>query len=310
VWCKADVSSVRLALLELDELMPLRLRYADGYESSGSGEPVSGSSEPGSPSPAHDDLDDLLEWLTVWETEYRKSQRFPAPPYRGATAPALTTCLAWLCGQLDRILAHVELGEGFGLGVLSWHARLSGATHTGPPKRQAKPLRCPSCHLATLTQVEGEDKIECVNPKCEAGHLTVAEYEHRVEQAAKALSPTRQARLPHATIQPAAGDSQETQTAGNLGVSRGIRIDPDTRRLVFEQPYREPVPPGEFARLPWPACPDCGRDIVVDYVLDELPGKEPVIVGAKVLTEVPARLVAKATSWRCSGGTCTAGGSA
>jgi hypothetical protein len=93
-------------------------------------------------------------------------------------------------------------------------------------------------------------------------------------------------------------------------VSRGIRIDPDTMRLVFEQPYREPIPLAEFAALPWPACPRCGADISVDYAHELIEGKEPMIVGARVLTEIPAEVVAKPTLWRCTGATCTAGGGA
>ncbi|MEV4170285.1 hypothetical protein [Nonomuraea sp. NPDC049709] len=75
-------------------------------------------------------------------------------------------------------------------------------------------------------------------------------------------------------------------------------------------PCRELVSPGEFAVLPWPARPRCGEDISVDHAYEVIDGKEPVIVGAGVLTEIPAQVVAKPTLCRCTGATCTAGGAA
>lgn len=187
VWCLTDAASVRAGLTDVDELMTLHLHHNDGYGSPGMDERVSGSAEPSSMSPAHDDLDELMEWLRDWEGAYRESQGWPTVPYRGESAPALTATVAWLTRHLDVILAHPDLAEGFGLGVLRWHARLQGATKARP-RRRSLPLRCPQCHLATLSQEEGSDRIECRNRDCGGNRggpvlLTEAEYAGLVADA-------------------------------------------------------------------------------------------------------------------------------
>jgi hypothetical protein len=180
-WCLQDAASVRSALTDLDEQMALRLLAGDGHGSLNLNERVSGSSEPTSPSPAHDQLDELVRWLRDWEASYRVSQGWPTAPHRGEAAPALTTCVAWLTAHLDGILAHPEYAVGFGEGVLSWHNEITAAAKT-KPRRVTKQMRCPQCHLATLSQLEGEDRIECRNRDCGVSRggpkvMTTAEYE-------------------------------------------------------------------------------------------------------------------------------------
>lgn len=187
IWCLADATAIRSALVDLDEQMTLHLLSQDGHGSLPLQERVAGSPEPASPSPAHDTLDELVEWLSVWEQALRESQGWPAKPYRGQSAPALTSAVGWLASRLDTMLARPDLAEDFGDGVLRWHRRLESAAKTRP-RRVTKQLRCPQCHLATLSQLEGEDRIECRNRSCGESRggpivLTVDEYDGLAQAA-------------------------------------------------------------------------------------------------------------------------------
>ncbi|GGK61585.1 hypothetical protein Sme01_03340 [Sphaerisporangium melleum] len=199
LWCGNDAAAVRSALADLDELMALHLAAGDGYGTGSAQERVSSSPEPASPSPKHDDQDELLEWLAVWEQSYRESQGWPAKPYRGVSAPALTSAVAWLTGHLDAILAHPDLAEGFGTGVLGWHSRLEAATKTRvKPRWMPRDLRCHQCHAKTLAQLEGEDRVECRNPSCGEARggpvvMTLDEYNARVDGAKPAARLARMA---------------------------------------------------------------------------------------------------------------------
>lgn len=200
-WCLADASAVRSALADLDEQMTLRLLAGDGHSpvnrAFNAADRVSSSPEPGSPSPAHDDLDELVRWLHEWETAYRHSQGWPTAPYRGEAAPALTSAVGWLLAHLDGILTHPDHAEPFGVGVLYWHNRLTAAAKTRP-RRVSMQLRCPQCHLATLSRLEGEDRVECRNRDCGASRggpmvMTVEEYEGRAHDTIEASRTRRRA---------------------------------------------------------------------------------------------------------------------
>ncbi|MFN2636862.1 MAG: hypothetical protein ABR585_07545 [Gemmatimonadaceae bacterium] len=188
IWCLSDSAAIRAALADLDEQMALRFLASDGHGSINLQERVSSSPEPNSPSPAHDDLDELIRWLRDWENAYRETQpHLPTTPYRGEAAPALSSATGWLGMHLDVILAHPDIAEGFGIGVLYWHSRVTAAAKTRP-RRLSKQLRCPQCHLATLAQIEGEDRIECRNRDCGASRggpmvMTQDEYDGRAQAA-------------------------------------------------------------------------------------------------------------------------------
>jgi hypothetical protein len=55
-------------------------------------------------------------------------------------------------------------------------------------------------------------------------------------------------------------DDVQTRKVGALPVVDPVRIDPDTRQLVFSEPYRRPLTEAEFLILPWPRCPRPGCD--------------------------------------------------
>jgi hypothetical protein len=212
LWCLSDAAAIRSALTDLDDIVPIRLRHADGLQASGQTEPVGGSKERPSPSSAMDDLSELLDWLRGWEAAYRTSQGWPTAPYRGHSIPALTSSIAWHLGHLDGILAHPgfttdDAGEdlgavAYGLGVLHWHSRWEASAKTREKARWiARELRCPQCHAKTLAQLEGEEKVECRNPRCGEDRggpaiFSLDEYVHHVGEAtAEAKAAAKLARM-------------------------------------------------------------------------------------------------------------------
>ncbi len=191
VWCAECTARIRRELASLDDLVALLLRQADGYEGRPRTEKVGGSSEPGSPSPAADQLDELDRLLAMWEKGYRDLMGWDAPPPRGDDADRRTTSIAWLTSHLDGILRSGYALE-FGRDVLAWRKVLAGATKAGV-RTLRMPLRCPKphgCGLLTLTWTEGSDRVECGNPNCGL-IMSRASYEAEVEAAAKAISGAR-----------------------------------------------------------------------------------------------------------------------
>lgn len=194
IWCLSDSAAIRSALADLDEQMALRLMAGDGHGSLNLSERVTSSPEPGSPSPAHDQLDELVRWMREWEAVYRETQGWPTAPYRGASAPALTSSVAWHLSHLDGILAHPDTAEGFGVGILYWHAQLTAAAKTKPKRSHIKGVRCRQCHAATLYRFEEEDgevRVECRNRDCGANRggpavMTLAEFQGHVQAEADA----------------------------------------------------------------------------------------------------------------------------
>jgi hypothetical protein len=200
VWCSECTARIRRELASLDDLASLLLRTADGYEGTPRTEKVGGSSEPGSPSPAADQLDEMDRLLRLWEDGYRKLRGWDSAPRRGDDADRRTTSIAWLTAHLDGILGSAYALE-FGGDVLDWRKALAGSTKAGVRKLRM-PLRCPKpggCGLLTLTWTEGSDRVECRNPGC--GFIMSREkYEAEVSAQAAALE---------------AGETTETRAAGH-----------------------------------------------------------------------------------------------
>lgn len=179
-WCLSDSSAIRAALVDLDRQMSLRLFHQDGYGFIDLNERVTSSPEPASPSDAHDQLDELVRWLRSWQVSYWQARGWARPAYVGESAPALTEVTSALCTHLDAVLAHPDYAVDFGNGVLSWHSDITAAAKT-KPRRVSMQMRCPQCHLATLSKLDGEDRIECRNRDCGANRggpvvMTVDEY--------------------------------------------------------------------------------------------------------------------------------------
>ena len=181
-WCPRCKSRIRENLAELDDLGALLLATGDGHRGTSGGERVSGSAVPVSPSPAHDDLEELASMLSGWEDAYRGIKGWPSLARRGFLASAVTTCIAWLSSHLDGILTS-DIGRDFGAEILQWHREFTGKSKAGV-RTLKKPMRCPGCQLLTLTWTEGDKHVACGNPDC-SRILTLAEYEAETERLAK-----------------------------------------------------------------------------------------------------------------------------
>lgn len=190
IWCSACSATLSLCLADLEELIDLRVKMTDGFQSAGEqmlGKVHGKKQSAGSPSPGIDDMDDALRWLYGWEDALRKERSWPARPYRGVNAPAVTTTLAWLGPRLVLMLAHPDLAEPFGLELLHEHGRLQRLTSTKPPLTH-KPLPCPGreaggqpCRRRSLFLHE-DGMIRCSNHNCRRV-LTEEEYAGLEEQA-------------------------------------------------------------------------------------------------------------------------------
>lgn len=193
-WCDSCMGAIRRCLAELDDLMPLRLAQADGYQvPAAPAERVNGFGEPPSPSPGQDDLDTIIRTLNQIELEYRDIRGWSSPPRRGVAAPVLTSQLAWLSSHLDGILTYLNpatvplershtLALAFGEWVLNEHGRLQGLTSTRPPLRH-KPLPCPRCRQISLFRHDDET-IRCHSRDANCGRImTLKEYGEYEAQA-------------------------------------------------------------------------------------------------------------------------------
>jgi hypothetical protein len=159
IWCRGCRASIARCLSDLEDLMALRLAMTDGYEQAGHGERVNGSKEARSPSPAQDDLDDMVRWLVGWENTFRESQGARAASYLGVNAPALMTVVSRLLPLLDVILVHADLAAEFGTEIFQEHGRLQRLTTTRPPMKH-KPLVCPRCQRLSLF-LHDDETIRC-----------------------------------------------------------------------------------------------------------------------------------------------------
>ncbi|HTX63307.1 MAG TPA: hypothetical protein VMD28_06685 [Acidimicrobiales bacterium] len=179
VWCSNCSPKITVKLAELDDLAALLAATADGHRHADAAERVSGSPEPPSASPEHDDLDDLSTMLGGWESAYRDLRGWPSPPRRGDLASTMTTCIAWLGSHLRGILAS-DIGADFGREVLQWHRETAARAKAGV-RTLRKPLRCPTCGMLTLFWTEGETNVYCADPNC-ARVLSLPDYENEVER--------------------------------------------------------------------------------------------------------------------------------
>lgn len=186
IWCRSCAGAIRRCLSDLDELVSLRLVMTDGYEQPGAAERVKGSKEQRSPSPAQDDLDDVVRWLVGWENAYRESQNLRMASYVGVNAPALMTLVSRILPLLDVILAHPDLAEDFGQEVLREHSRLQRLTSTRPPMKH-KPLACPRCQRLSLF-LHDDESIRCrPSEDVDCGRImTAKEYAEYEEESMRA----------------------------------------------------------------------------------------------------------------------------
>ncbi|MFI6296828.1 hypothetical protein ACIBEJ_34925 [Nonomuraea sp. NPDC050790] len=192
VYCPSCVYEHKAMLSKLDGAACVYLRESDGLRGQTDQVRVSGSGEDHSLSPTIEDLDEFDYWLRSWKAAYLGADSFARA---GALADSITLGTAWLVARAERLLSRPEMADDFGQEVRGWYAKLciyDPSELAARPRRTSKPLRCPQCHLATLSQLDGEDRIECRNRACGEGRggpavLTTGEYEALVESTVKAV---------------------------------------------------------------------------------------------------------------------------
>ena len=186
-WCLECQAVIRVQLGQLDLLAALRHDTADGYPADAGAQRVSGSREVSSPSPCHDDVDEVAKMLAGWESAYRDHLGWPSAPRHGDMAHQRTECAAWLAERLDAILSS-PLAADFGLEVQQWHAELKAKTKAGV-RTLRKPLRCPLCKLLMLAWTEGEQSVKCCNPECNMAPMPLEVYHATVDAVAAGIVP-------------------------------------------------------------------------------------------------------------------------
>ncbi|WP_157253186.1 hypothetical protein [Nonomuraea typhae] len=188
VYCPSCVYELKAMLSKLDGAACVYLRESDGLRGQTDQVRVSGSAEEHSLSPTIEDLDEFDSWLRSWKSAYLGIDTFARA---GHLADSITLGTAWLVARAERLLTRPEIALDFGQEIRHWYGKL--AVHdpsemAAKPRRTSKPLRCPQCHLATLSQLDGEDRIECRNRDCGEGRggpavLTTEEYEALLDSA-------------------------------------------------------------------------------------------------------------------------------
>lgn len=117
-----------------------------------------------SPSPAWDEIDAATRWAVDCEDRLRAHLgHSEIPGHRRSLDQAVAYlrahATAWLC---------TPWAVDDGLDAIRWARRLTQATGT---ERLVHRLEtpCPRCHVMALTRDDGDEWVECRNPRCGAG---------------------------------------------------------------------------------------------------------------------------------------------
>jgi hypothetical protein len=171
-WCPGCATGIAARLADLDDLVALLEAEIDGHRGQTTdASPVSGTRGRPSPSPAVDDVDEIVRTLEAWEAAYREHRRLPHTPTRAAEHRVMLTT-AWLTRHLPGLLAS-DLARDFGLEITRLHRMAKRRTSTDPSKTR-KPIPCPRCDTKALWHHDGDRHVECEN----CGRLlTLDEYD-------------------------------------------------------------------------------------------------------------------------------------
>lgn len=183
VLCSRCTNRLRTELSGIDTAAAILAAGNDGMRGSTGGDSAirmhRGGSSKRSPSPSHDTLGELEEFLRQWITVKR-----PVAARLGYLARPVTEQCSWLIANLrayaeDRSAAYPDtadercVAEVFFQQITSWHSRLTKMTKTGPALI-TKPVPCPRCEQMGLVQERGSDHVICSS--CNR-HMSVSEYE-------------------------------------------------------------------------------------------------------------------------------------
>lgn len=171
VFCSQCVYDLKAKLSKLDGAACVYLRESDGMRGQNDEAKVSKSADPGSPSLAIEELDDLDWWLRSWKAAYLGVDSIAR---QGGLADSITLGCAWLVVRAERILAREGMALDFGGEIDAWYNRLRVYDPSEVVVKRMK-TRCPGCQRRTLEWAVGEDKVVCRMRDCERV-LKLTEY--------------------------------------------------------------------------------------------------------------------------------------
>lgn len=171
IWCPKDTANILTVLDDLPALWD-QLEADKGRRTGDPSERVDSSGNSLSPSPEHDEQDELLRLLWSWEDAIRDLRAMTLRPGR---RPDLTRALRFHAVHGPWALEQPPVAADYGQELLRKRARLRGRTRTGSGT-VAKGLPCPRCEQRRLVHELGSDYIVCQNGAC-GRMLTLAEYD-------------------------------------------------------------------------------------------------------------------------------------
>jgi hypothetical protein len=160
IWCGRCRPQIRKALIEVDRLAALLDQWSDGHRGATSGEKVSRSTAPSSPSPIANILDSLYGEVTDMENEWRELRAY-APVRRGSGRGThhRMLAIAFIAEHLTDIFLSAD-HVVFCQRVLRWEQLLLGMTRSDPVVRR-RSGRCPRCQLVNVLQTRDDGYTVC-----------------------------------------------------------------------------------------------------------------------------------------------------
>lgn len=182
VYCPDCAYGLKSKLSKLDGAACVYLREADGFRGqSDQPKTKSRNSEPPSPSPAVDNLDELDGWLRDWKAAYLGSDTMAR---QGSLPDSITLGTSWLVARAERILSRHDIARAFGQEITRWHATLIRYDPSEVIVERLKGVRCQECRRFSLRRKVGDDKVMCGTPACDRV-LKLPEYQEMLAETLK-----------------------------------------------------------------------------------------------------------------------------
>jgi hypothetical protein len=189
--CGPCVSQLRNDLVEIETMSSVMQADADGHRSSTGADAAirahRNASTSGSPSPAHDLIDELVSVLRGYVVIKR-----PVASRLGQVARDTTELTSWLATNLDRYIYDRALAGQLAADARRWHARLEKRTKSATALLH-KPVPCPACKKRGLEQERGSKVVKCR----ECGLIrSIEDYEAMAADYAEAIGGQEEAPRP------------------------------------------------------------------------------------------------------------------
>lgn len=165
VLCGKCQNRVKLELAELADLADQASAENSGHRKGPDAERVAGSKHHPSPSPIHDDLDELAWALRNWQAVALEQDE--TPPRTGYLLSEIGTLCSRLSGRyFMKLMLNEDVAQPFAEEVRDWYRRLKDkTTRTGTGRTQMK-RPCPRCDRYSLILEDGQEYIACGTPVC------------------------------------------------------------------------------------------------------------------------------------------------